>query len=360
MTRLSPVVPVPTPGGGTGNQSRDGSGNRSEPMGTTLCFDPLEKFIERALAEPELTYLMPGLVPDRGRLLVVAPPNAGKTWLALAIAKSACGAGRPVFFVEEEGSRRKLGERLVSMSFPDGSNVQISHLAGLKLDALGVRKQLAAKLKGANAPVMVLDPRWCTRAEVARAASAPHVGEEGPVYPGTCRGRVEAPAGRTAAWRFRVAPGTTSVVDLVHGEVTQDVEHEVGDFLIRRNDGVASYQLAVVVDDALSGVNAVLRGDDLLGSTPRQARLQDALGFARPQWAHVPLLMQPDGKRLAKREGTWTIEGLRAGGWSAERIIGVMAKWSGFGDGSAMNAGEFAAQFSLEKMSRGATVVVPP
>jgi glutamyl-tRNA synthetase len=202
-------------------------------------------------------------------------------------------------------------------------------------------------------------PCWCTRAEVARAASAPHVGEEGPVYPGTCRGRVEAPAGRTAAWRFRVAPGTTSVVDLVHGEVTQDVEHEVGDFVIRRNDGVASYQLAVVVDDALSGVNAVLRGDDLLGSTPRQARLQDALGFAHPQWAHVPLLMQPDGKRLAKREGTWTIEGLRAGGWSAERIIGVMAKWSGFGDGTAMNADEFAAQFSLEKMSRVATVVEP-
>jgi glutamyl-tRNA synthetase len=69
--------------------------------------------------------------------------------------------------------------------------------------------------------------------------------------------------------------------------------------------------------------------------------------------------MQPDGKRLAKREGTWTIEGLRAGGWSAERIIGVMAKWSGFGDGSAMSVGEFAAQFSLEKMSRVATVVEP-
>ncbi|MBE2252392.1 MAG: AAA family ATPase [Myxococcus sp.] len=115
-------------------------------------------FIASARADPELTYLLPGIVPDRGRLLVVAPPNAGKTWLALAIAKAACGAGRPVFFIEEEGSRRKLGERLELMGMPAGASFQISHLGGLRLDEAPTLKALVEKLKDAQRPMMVLDP----------------------------------------------------------------------------------------------------------------------------------------------------------------------------------------------------------
>lgn len=198
---------------------------------------------------------------------------------------------------------------------------------------------------------------WCSRAEVARAASAPHLGEEGPIYPGTCReGGVPKP-GRQPAWRFRVAPGVERFEDALHGLVTQDVEREVGDFTIRRIDGVASYQLAVVVDDALSGVTHVLRGEDLLSSTGRQLQLQRALGHAAPRYAHVPLLMQADGKRLAKREGASTVAGLRALGWSAERVIGQLAAWSGLGDGTPVSARSLVAGFSLERVKKEATVV---
>ena len=145
--------------GGTGNHSaRRGSGNQREPEGTGRRFDSLDAFIVRALSEPELTYLVPGLAPDRGRLLVVAPPNAGKTWLALAIAKAACGAGRKVFLIEEEGSRRKLGERLQSMAFPPESAFFVSHLGGLKIDDREDRQWLAQQLREADSPVIVLDP----------------------------------------------------------------------------------------------------------------------------------------------------------------------------------------------------------
>ena len=224
---------------------------------------------------------------------------------------------------------------------------------------------------------------WCSRAEIARAASAPHVGEEGPVYPGTCRRGADPKPGRQPSWRFlvegRTGPpersrGNTSALaasdpstslggngvrftDLIHGEVRQDVAHEVGDFIIRRIDGVASYQLAVVVDDALSGVTHVLRGEDLLSSTARQIQLQRALGYPTPSYAHVPLLLQADGKRLAKRDGASTVAGLRERGWSAEKVIGQLVAWSGLGDGAPVSARELVGSFSLARVKRTATVV---
>lgn len=198
---------------------------------------------------------------------------------------------------------------------------------------------------------------WCSRAEVARAASAPHVGEDGPLYPGTCRAGGTPKPGRAPSWRFRVEPGVETFDDAMHGVVRQDVEHEVGDFTIRRIDGVASYQLAVVVDDALSGVTHVLRGEDLLSSTGRQLQIQKALGYSRPAYAHVPLLMQSDGKRLAKRDGASTVAGLRELGWSPERVVGQLAAWSGLGDGSPVRAQELVRGFSLEAIRRDATVV---
>ena len=200
---------------------------------------------------------------------------------------------------------------------------------------------------------------WCSRAEVARAASAPHVGEDGPIYPGTCREYAAPKAGRQPAWRFRVEPGDERFADAVHGEVAQNVEREVGDFVIRRVDGVASYQLAVVVDDALSGVTHVLRGEDLLSSTGRQRQVQRALGFERTEYAHVPLLMQGDGKRLAKRDGASTVSGLRAMGWSPERVIGQLAGWSGLGDGGPIAARELVKGFALARVERAPTVLTP-
>lgn len=198
---------------------------------------------------------------------------------------------------------------------------------------------------------------WCSRAEVARAASAPHVGEEGPVYPGTCRAGGASKPGRSPSWRFVVEPGVERFHDEVHGDCAQDVAREVGDFVIRRVDGVASYQLAVVVDDALAGVTHVLRGEDLLSSTARQLQLQRALGFPRPAYAHVPLLLQADGKRLAKRDGASTVAGLRELGWSPERVVGQLAAWSGLGDGAPVTARELVASFSLDRVRRDATVV---
>jgi glutamyl-tRNA synthetase len=198
---------------------------------------------------------------------------------------------------------------------------------------------------------------WCSRAEIARAASAPHPGEEGPVYPGTCRDGAKPKPGRAPAWRFRVPPGVVRFTDLVRGDVAQDVAAQVGDFVVKRVDGVASYQLAVVVDDAAQGVTDVLRADDLLASTPRQILLYRALGKPVPRFAHVPLLLKPDGKRLAKREGSTTVAGLRAAGVSAERIIGLLAKWSGLGDGRPVRARELVDGFTLARVRREATVV---
>lgn len=201
-------------------------------------------------------------------------------------------------------------------------------------------------------------PCFCSRAEIARAASAPHgLSDEGPRYPGTCAALTPAQAEarakeRPAALRFRPRPGVVEFVDLLHGPYAQDVAQVVGDFVVRRNDGVASYQLAVVVDDAFSHITHVLRGDDLLSSTPRQIQLLQALGHAVPQYAHVPLLMGADGKRLAKRQGAFAVTELRQAGVPAERVVGLLAAWSGIGDGSPARAAELAEGFSLASVSR--------
>ncbi|MFL5319751.1 MAG: tRNA glutamyl-Q(34) synthetase GluQRS [Myxococcaceae bacterium] len=200
---------------------------------------------------------------------------------------------------------------------------------------------------------------FCSRAEIARAASAPHGPlDEGPVYPGTCRRMVPVErTDRKPALRFIPSGGVTAFEDLIHGRYEQDVEQLVGDFVVRKNDGIASYQLAVVVDDSDSGITHVLRGDDLLASTPRQLQLYEALGRVAPRFAHVPLLLGEDGKRMAKREGASAIAELRERGVPAERVIGVMAKWSGLGDGQPVSARELARGFSLQNVRREPTVV---
>ncbi|MDQ3262110.1 MAG: tRNA glutamyl-Q(34) synthetase GluQRS [Myxococcota bacterium] len=206
-------------------------------------------------------------------------------------------------------------------------------------------------------------PCFCTRAEISRAASAPHgLSEEGPRYPGTCRElssqEVEQRrAERTPALRFRTPPGEVSFVDAVHGPQRQDVDAVVGDFVVRKNDGVASYQLAVVVDDAVSAITHVLRGDDLLSSTARQIQLYQTQGWRPPLFAHVPLLIGHDGKRMAKREGASAVGELREARVPAERVIGLLASWSGLGDGSPISAAELAGEFSLERIPRAPVMV---
>jgi glutamyl-tRNA synthetase len=168
-------------------------------------------------------------------------------------------------------------------------------------------------------------PCDCSRAEIARVASAPHPGEEA-VYPGLCRdldaGR---PMKRQPALRVRVPDEAIAYTDAVVGPVTQNLAREVGDFVLRRGDGVLAYQLAVVVDDLGMGITDVVRGADLVSSTPRQIWLARMLGAEPPRYAHLPLVVAPDGSRLEKRTRGSTVRELRDRGVAPERILGELA-----------------------------------
>lgn len=174
-------------------------------------------------------------------------------------------------------------------------------------------------------------PCTCSRSEVAAAASAPHVGQEGPRYPGTCSTNRamtahELPPG-TFAWRLRTSNQIRTFHDGVAGEVHCNVHAELGDFVIAKADGTPAYQLAVVVDDHEMGVTEVVRGDDLLPSAFRQFELYDLFGWQPPRFIHVPLVIGEDGRRLAKRHGDTRLAAFRAAGVRSEQIIGLVA-WS--------------------------------
>lgn len=172
----------------------------------------------------------------------------------------------------------------------------------------------------------------CSRTEIQAAQSAPH-GTAGELpYPGTCAGRwtsreeAEARTGGPAGVRFRLPDAPVELVDRVAGAVSANPAIECGDFLLLRRDAVVAYQLAVVVDDARQGITEVVRGDDLLSSTFRQARLQAALDLPRPEWAHLPLVLDADGQRLAKRDRATELTELRAAGLSAVRVVAWAAE----------------------------------
>ena len=205
-------------------------------------------------------------------------------------------------------------------------------------------------------------PCVCTRSEIA-ALSAPQAGEREVPYPGTCRGRWRTPeeargaTGRAAGIRLAVPPGSVAVEDRLRGEVLTDVAAEVGDFLIRRRDGVHAYQLAVVVDDARQGVTEVLRGDDLLPSAARQALLLDRLDLGRPSWVHVPLVVHPDGRRLAKRRRDLALSTLRASGADPRAVAGWAARSAGLDCGARPRAAEVLAAYRPEALSRSPAVL---
>jgi glutamyl-Q tRNA(Asp) synthetase len=144
----------------------------------------------------------------------------------------------------------------------------------------------------------------CSRAEIGHALAAGSVA--GPVYPGTCRGGTGGRAIR--AWRYRVSAGVVAVEDRGAGRFAQDIEHEVGDFIVRRADGLWAYQLAVVVDDADQRITDIVRGGDLLDNTPRQIALQRSLGFATPRYLHVPIVVNARGEKLSKQTGAMALD----------------------------------------------------
>jgi len=200
---------------------------------------------------------------------------------------------------------------------------------------------------------------FCSRQELAAAASAPHgPQDDGPRYPGTCL-RLGAAGlapkrayGRKAALRFAAAPGPVTFEDGLRGPVAIDVSQTVGDFVVRRADGIHAYQLAVAVDDALMGITHVLRGDDLLASTPRQLQLLEALGLPAPRYFHVPLMVGADGQRLSKRRGDVNLAWLREHGVRPQRLVAELARTCGLTDAREIEPRELVPGFDLEKIAR--------
>lgn len=201
----------------------------------------------------------------------------------------------------------------------------------------------------------LLYPCYCTRAELA--ASAPHAGEGERVYQGTCRHK-DIVKDRKSSLRVMVQPGEIPFTDGVYALQQQDVLKSVGDFVVRRSDGVHAYQLAVVVDDGAMNITHVLRGDDLLDSTARQLYLYKALGLKAPEFSHVPLLVGEDGHRLSKRHGDLTIRSLREKGVRAPIIIGYLAWQAGFTSSwQEITAKEVIKVFDLRKVPKRPIVV---
>ncbi len=214
---------------------------------------------------------------------------------------------------------------------------QLADLAalGLDWDASVVRQSQRGERYAAALAALEADdllyPCWCTRAEIREAASAPHGPFPEGAYPGTCatltrEQRAERErSGRPAALRFRAGGARVTVDDLLLGRS----EHAVDDPVVRRGDGAVAYNLAVVVDDAAQGVTQVVRGDDLLETTPRQLLLARALGLPEPAYAHVPLVLGPDGQRLAKRHGGVTLADRRERGETPAQVRGWLAASAG-------------------------------
>ena len=224
---------------------------------------------------------------------------------------------------------------------PDIARRQLDDLSALGLDWDGDPTWQSHHLDRSEAAVERLTaegrtyPCWCSRAEVRAATLAPHERQlaDGATlppgtYPGTCadldaagRARRARETGRPPALRLRAGGIRVSVADRLAGEVTGVVD----DLVLRRADGLPAYNLAVVIDDDAAGVSEVVRGADLLSSTPRQAHLADLLGLPRPSWLHVPLAVGPDGTRLAKRHGAATLRDLTTTGWTPRQITGLLA-----------------------------------
>ncbi|MFM9066472.1 MAG: tRNA glutamyl-Q(34) synthetase GluQRS [Planctomycetota bacterium] len=243
----------------------------------------------------------------------------------------------------------------------------------------------------------VLYPCGCSRSDIERAASAPHPGEEGPRYPGTCRpatrtpsilppatelpaaelpapelppavaaaGKGEQGGGRSgaavaAAWRFLTPTEPQRFTDGRHGPQVHDLQATLGDFVVRKANGTPAYQLAVVVDDAAMRITEVVRGDDLLSSTPRQLLIYRTLNWEPPQFYHVPLMIGPDGRRLAKRHGDSRLAMYREAGLSPERLVGQLASSLGLLEpGRECQPRDLIARFDWDRIQRQPTVCHP-
>jgi glutamyl/glutaminyl-tRNA synthetase len=224
------------------------------------------------------------------------------------------GRVRPEFVAAMLEDMRWLGLR-----WSEGPDVGGVHAPYSQSERLPFYRDAFVRLKSAG----LIYPCSCTRKDVLVALSAPHGVDEEPVYPGTCRANVGT-SSVSANWRFRVCDGELlSFVDGYFGEQSVTAGVDFGDFLVWRKDDLPSYQLACVVDDEMMGITEVVRGADLITSTFRQLLLTRALGYTPPAFYHCPLILDETGKRLAKRDASTTIRGLREAGATAVEIVGA-------------------------------------
>ena len=205
----------------------------------------------------------------------------------------------------------------------------------------------------------LLFPCYCTRSQLHNV-NAPHLSDGTYVYAGTCRNLTEAQRAekkRLPSWRVKVPDREFALTDLVQGDYRENLLTDCGDFVGRRADGVYVYQLAGTVDDGESGVTEVVRGWDLLGSAPRQMYLQVLFGFRHPEYAHIPMLMAPEGRRLSKRDQDLDMGALR-NRLKPEQLIGVLAHAAGLTETAApISAKELATVFDWSKI-QGREIVV--
>jgi len=267
-------------------------------------------------------------------------------------------------FARSRGARflLRIDDLDPARSRPEHEERQLADLAALGIDWDGEpvrqseqrpRHELAlATLEASGATY----PCWCTRAEIRAAAEAPHGHLPEGAYPGTCRNlsateRDEREhSGRPAALRLAAGGEQIEFEDLLHGPVSGAVD----DFVLRRGDGTPAYHLATVVDDAEAGVGEVVRGEDLLESTPRQIVLQRHLGLEQPGYAHVPLVLGPDGERLAKRHGAVTLAEYPGGAGGA---LGWMAQSLRLPASKPKTAGDLLEGFDPVEIPREPTVL---
>ena len=200
----------------------------------------------------------------------------------------------------------------------------------------------------------LLYPCYCTRSQL-HSVNAPHLSDGTYVYPGTCRNLTQAQRDsfhRAPAWRVRVPDRLWALEDRVQGHYESNLATDCGDLVVRRADGVYVYQLAVTVDDGEAGVTEVVRGADLLSSAPRQMYLQELFGFPHPAYAHVPMLLSADGRRLSKRDGDMDLGALRAR-MTPELLLGTLAAACGLIDRrEPISAWELAKEFSWDRLRK--------
>jgi glutamyl-tRNA synthetase len=249
--------------------------------------------------------------------------------------------------------------RWLGLDWDEGPDIGGPHAPYVQTQRLEFYREALNQLKSAEE----VYPCTCTRSDVA--ASAPHAGQEGPRYPGTCAYRSvgdamtlsktvsEESKAPSYVWRLRTSDTIRQLDDLVAGPHTCNVAAELGDFVVAKADGSPAYQLAVVVDDHAMGITEVLRGDDLLPSAFRQLQLYEFFAWSPPRFAHVPLVVGSDGRRLAKRHGDTRLSMLRATGVPSQRLVGLLAFSCGLIDlPDPVRPQDLMASFDVTKLPR--------